>query len=115
MISINAGDDGIFHPPLPLKSPKNKKIKISDDHGKDVLYEFSRNLCNCDYVIEVVGSRPYAPREHSFIKNVYPDGTIDIVLAWTDKGLGIIVKTTGRTMRETSAIAEILKDKYCKL
>lgn len=83
--------------------------------NRNVLYEFSRNLCNCEYVIGVVGSRPYALRVHAFIKNVRMDGTIDIILPWTDKGLGIVVKTTGRTMRETSVIADILKEKYCKL
>jgi len=45
MISINAGDDGIFHPPLPLKSLLlalfifagiNRKIIIHQRNGIDV-------------------------------------------------------------------------------
>ena len=36
----------------------------------------------------------------------------DIVLPWTDKGYGVVVKTTGRTLRETERIGEIIEERY---
>ena len=37
---------------------------------------------------------------------------IEIVLPWTDKGYGIVVKTTGRTIRETQKIAQIIEEEF---
>ena len=45
-----------------------------------------------------------------FCKN--PNGLIEIVLPHTDKGLGLIVQTTGRNIRETEKIAEIIKNRF---
>ncbi len=35
-----------------------------------------------------------------------------IVLPWTDEGYGIVVKTTGRNIRETRRIGEIINERY---
>ena len=91
---------------------EDKKIKLSDDHGKDILMDFSKKVVRSEYVCEVLGSLPYSNHKRKFIRNVNSDGCIDICLPWTDQGLGIRVKTTGRNMRETTQIAGLLEDRY---
>ena len=90
-----------------------KSVHITDDHGKDKLKEFCDKNIRSPYVCSV-RSTSYSVGIHEFIKKVCTDGAIEIVLPWTDKGLSVVVKTTGRNMREIRAIAEILKDKYGK-
>ncbi len=90
----------------------DKKIVLRNDHGKDVLEDFSKRLVRCPYLIGVVNSLPYNPHERKFIKRVKENGLIEIVLPWTDKGYGIVIKTTGRTIRETEKIAEIIEEEF---
>lgn len=92
--------------------PEDKRIKLRDDHGKDILKAFSDRLVNSEYVIEIINSMPFNSKNRRFIHKIREDGIIEIVLPWTDEGHGIVVKTTGRNLRETERIAEILKDKY---
>ena len=47
-----------------------------------------------------------------FIRKTYSSGAIEIVDNSTDEGYALLVQTTGRNMRETDAIAEILKERY---
>ncbi len=91
---------------------KDKKISLRSDHGVDVLTEFSKRLLRCPYVIGVINSLPFNSFERRFIKKIREDGLIEIVLPWTDKGYGVVVKTTGRTMRETEMIGKIIMEKY---
>ena len=65
-----------------------------------------------EYIIEVVNSLPFNPKETDFIHKIKSDGLIEIVLPWTDAGLGIVVRTTGHTYAETKKIAEILEEEY---
>lgn len=90
----------------------DKKIILRNDHGMDVLKEFSKRLVRCPYLVEVVNSLPYNPYERKFIKKIRENGLIEIVLPWTDKGYGIVVKTTGRTFRETERIAELIEEEF---
>lgn len=92
--------------------PAEKKVALRDDHGKDILAAFSKKLVHSPYVEGVVNSLPFNPRARSFIRKVYPDGRIEIVLLWTDQGLGLVIQSTGRTLRETETIAELLKEEY---
>ena len=92
--------------------PQEKKIKLRDDHGKDVLKAFCDKIVYSEYVREIVNSIPFSSYDRRFIHKVYSDGMIELVLPWTDKGYGIAVKTTGRTIHETKKIADILKEKY---
>ena len=89
-----------------------KKIKLRDDHGKDILLVFGKKILSSPYVMEVVNSLPFNSSERKFIRKVKNDGLIEIVLPWTDKGLGMVIKTTGRNRRETEKIAEILEQEY---
>ncbi|WP_462270444.1 hypothetical protein [Desulfobacter sp.] len=61
---------------------------------------------------KVINSIPFNPNQKEFIKKILPDGKIEIVLTWTDQGLGCVIQTTGRNIHETYKISEILKKKY---
>ena len=56
---------------------------------------------------------PFSPNNRRrFIKRVHNDGLIEIVLPWTDEGYGVVVKTTGRNIRETERIGQIIYEEY---
>jgi len=93
---------------------EKKTIKLRDDHGKDILEDFSKRIVNSKYVVSVINSLPYNPNCRNFIKEVYPDGKIEIVLTKTDKGLGLVIKSTGRNLRETENIAKRLTEEFDK-
>jgi hypothetical protein len=90
-------------------SPADKRIHLSDHHGKKELGELCDRLKNSDYV-EEMQSTDWGGNE--FIREVYENGVVEIVLHKTDRGYAINVKTTGKDLLETKAIAEILKKKY---
>lgn len=93
-------------------APKDKKCELRNDHGKDVLTRFSKLIFQSKYVESVINSMPFNRFERNFIRRIYPDGKIEIVLTKTDQGLGMIVQTTGRNLRETTEIARILESKF---
>ena len=95
-------------------SPDKKPISLRDDHGKDKLMEHARNLMNSSYVEGVLTSLPFSSFTKTYInkQSDFAHGLIDVVLFWEDKGYCMRVKTTGRNIRETIAIAEILTKKY---
>lgn len=92
--------------------PTEKTIHLRDDHGKDILQKCSERLRRSPYVLSIVNSLPFNPKQRNFIKSVSPSGLIEIVLIDTDKGLGLVVQTTGRNLRETEEIANILSTEY---
>lgn len=92
--------------------PFNKLIKLRDDHGKDILMNFGKRILNSEYVVSVINSLPFNPKASKLIREIYPDGTIELVLYWEDKGYGMLVKTTGRNIHETKLIASILVEKF---
>lgn len=97
-----------------MLKPEEKNLSIRDDHGKDILTSFSNKILKSPYVIGVLNSLPFNPYQKEFIRKIKPDGIIEIVLIGTDNGLGIAIKTTGRTIRETRKIAEILKNEFSR-
>lgn len=105
-----------YSSPLELEEsdilPENKIIELRDDHGKDILLKFSKRIVQSPYVIEIINSLPYNPYHRKFIKKVFPNGNVEVVVTSTDKGLGIIIKTTGRNKRETEEIAKILESVF---
>lgn len=94
--------------------PHEKDIKLRDDWGKDKLQAFSERLVNSPYVKGIINSLPYNPWDKEFIREVYDDGRIELVLTKEDKGLGLVLQSTGRNRRETKEIARILYEKYYK-
>lgn len=93
-------------------SASEKSISLRNDHGKEVLQRFAERLCCSPYVIKIVNSLPYNPDETKFIRKITAIGLIEIVLTNTDKGLGLVVKSTGRNHKETEAIAKVLKEEF---
>lgn len=91
---------------------ENKIVSLRDDHGKDILEEHATTLCHNKYVEGVLCSLPFKPKHRSYIYRIYDDGAIDIVLYWDDRGLSMRIKTTGRNIQETTAIAYILREQY---
>lgn len=99
---------------LTTVSPNEKRIKLRDDHGQDILKEFSKRLIKSPYVIEIINSLPFNNKEKRFIHQIKENGIIECVLCWTDAGYGLVIRTTGRNKKETEKIAEILKEEYSK-
>ena len=95
-------------------SPDKKPISLRDDHGKDKLMDHARNLMKSPYVEGVLTSLPFSSFTKTYIEKQsdFAHGLIDVVLFWEDKGYCMRVKTTGRNIRETIAIAEILSKRY---
>lgn len=91
-----------------------KKFHVRADHGKDVLKEFWNKLKNCEYVDACINSLSFNSSDKELIRDIKPNGQIELVLYWTDKGLGIVIQTTGRNYRETKKIADMLAEKYSK-
>ena len=91
-----------------------KIINLRDDHGKDVLKHFVDKLISSPYVVKVINSLPFNPRERKFTRKIYPDGKIEIVLTWTDEGFGLILQTTGRNLQETKEIANFIEKRHNK-
>ncbi len=92
--------------------PDNKHIHLADHHGKDELEELCNRLKYNRFVIEIRSMEWCRGKCNDFIKKFHPDGTVEIVLYKTDSKYALLVKTTGRNLRETKAIAEILSEEY---
>lgn len=91
----------------------DKKIRLSDDHhGKDILEKFSKKLLKSPYVNGIINSLEYHPEIKDPILAANEDGIIKFVLTCTDRGLGLVIQSTGRNKNETEKIAEILNKKY---
>ena len=91
---------------------EKKRIRLRDDHGKDTLMDFAKRITLSPFVREVVNSLPYNPGQTEPIKKCHDDGKIEIVLPKTDRGLGLVVQSTGHDIGQTESIADLLKKKY---
>ncbi|HAF29037.1 MAG TPA: hypothetical protein DCG75_08310 [Bacteroidales bacterium] len=92
--------------------PSTKHIHFRDDHETSILMAFAKRIVNSKYLVSIINSLPFNSATSRFIRKCYSDGKIEIVLHWEDKGIGMVIQTTGRNYNETLAIAEILKEKY---
>ena len=79
-----------------------------------MLKDFWNKLKNCEYVESCINSLPFNSFDKELIRDVKPNGQIELVLYWTDKGLGMVIQTTGRNYRETKKISDIIAEKYSK-
>lgn len=93
---------------------KSKNISLRDDHGKDILRRFAEKVIKNCYVNGIINSLPFNPNTSRFIKAVYKDGRVEVVLHWEDAGYGMVIDTTGRNFRETDEIAKLLRDEFDK-
>ncbi|NVO11022.1 MAG: hypothetical protein HXX16_13760 [Bacteroidales bacterium] len=90
-------------------NPNDKKIHLTTHHGQKELNELWSKLKNSPYVIEGMSIEWGG---NSFFKNPTNDGKVDIVHLKSDKRYVLQIQTTGRTLRETKVIAEMLKKEY---
>lgn len=112
-------DDLMYSGKLDLKkrskTPTDDDITLSGDHhGNKELKAFAKKLFKNEYVECVINNIDFSPKAINFIKNIYPDGKIELVLHWESAGYGMVIQTTGKNYRETEAIAEILKKEFDK-
>ena len=91
---------------------KRQNISLRDDHGKDVLQKFAERLIHNEYINGVINSLPFNSHTSRFIKSVYKNGLIEIVLHWEDEGFGMVIESTGRNFRETNEIAKIIRTQF---
>ncbi len=94
------------------KKPEGKKIHLREDHGRDILMHAAKKLVNSPYVEEIINSLPFNPKTTEPVKSISDDGLVELVLTKTDKGYGMVIKTTGRNKKETEEIIKILVEKY---
>lgn len=92
--------------------PELKAIHLRDDHGKDILTEFSKKIRRSPYVKKIVNSLQFNPRRVDPIRRTTADGLVEFVLTWTDAGYGICIQTTGSNLLETNVIALHLKSEF---
>ena len=91
--------------------PMDKKIHLSDHHGKAELQAFSKRIVMSPYVEEVVNSIDRDSYDKAFVSSLHDGNMIDIRLV-NKGGFGLTVKTTARNMRQLKAIARLLEKKY---
>jgi len=90
-------------------SPNDKPIHLADHHGKLELKTLCDRLKQSVY-IEEMRSANWGGK--GFVRKVYPNGVIEIVLIKTTRKYALWIRSTGRNYRETLAIAEKLEERY---
>ncbi len=91
---------------------EDKRIHLRDDHGKDVLEKFADKILKETYIAEIVNSLPFDSESNEFISRICDNGLIEVRLIRTDKGLGMVLKTTARNHMEATYMAADLQQKY---
>lgn len=92
--------------------PEKKSYKFRNDHGSDKLTSLWNRLRNCDFIISAINSLEFNPSGKEFIEKCFDDGKMHIRLVGSDAGYGMVIQTTGKNMRETTAIGEKIRQKY---
>jgi len=93
--------------------PNNKKFHLSDHHGKKELSDFWDKIKKSLY-IESARSTRFGSDGKIFIREIYDNGEIEIVLNNTNREYALLAQTTGKDILETTAIADILKLEFGK-
>ncbi len=82
---------------------------FGDHHGKEYLQPLADKLVKSPYVVEIKST---GFGGNSFIRKIFDNGVIEIVVMKRDERFALWVQTTGRNYRETAAIAQNLKERY---
>ncbi len=90
-------------------APAQKKVHLSDHHGKKELEAFSKRLKNNVFIVEIKSTN-WGGKE--LIRKVHSDGKIELVLYWTQREYALLIQTTGKSQRETEEIARQLKEQF---
>ena len=94
--------------------PNRKPINIRDDHGQDILLIFAKKICRSAYVKKIINSLPFNSAQPNSIRRTYPNGIVEFVLSWSDRGYGLCIQTTGRNLAETNTIALHLEKEFAE-
>jgi hypothetical protein len=100
---------------VPIKTSipfDKKKIHIASHHGEAELKALCKRLRNNEYVVEMRSMEWCRGRCNNFVKKIYKNGTIELVLYKEQIKYGLLVQTTGRNYSETKMISEILDKNY---
>jgi hypothetical protein len=90
--------------------PNDKSITLfGDHHGKEHLQPLADKLVKSPYVVEIKST---GFGGNSFIRKIFDNGVLEIVVMKRDERFALWVQTTGRNYRETEAIAQNLRERY---
>lgn len=89
--------------------PHTKVCHITPHHGKKELIDFWDKIKNSPYVLSGISTDWGGT---GFIRKIYEDGNIELVLVKTSRKYALRVQTTGRNRYETRKIAKILEKGY---
>ncbi|NJO02297.1 MAG: hypothetical protein HC880_11955 [Bacteroidia bacterium] len=93
--------------------PDEKDFKLADTHhGNDKLKRFWKKIRKSEYIISCVNSISWDSYTRTLVGKKEANGQVEIFLYWEDEGFGMKLQTTGRNLKETEKIAEILQKEY---
>lgn len=101
----------------PIKKKLGQHHKaVGKHHGKELLYAHALKLIESPYVEEIITSAEYGrASEKDYIAGFGDEnGVIRIMLTWEEPKVSMLIKTTGRNIKETKAIANILRNQFAK-
>lgn len=113
-LGVNFGA-GIVDVQLPQPcniDPSQKKIHFRDDHGREVVDAFARQLVRNEFVVEVINSIEWDSGCNHFVDDVRADGVVYVRMHWEGRGYGLAVKTTARGIPQTMLIARELERQF---
>jgi hypothetical protein len=90
-------------------APADKDLHLASHHGQNELKALWDRLKNNPYVVAARSTDWGGKR---FIRKFNRNGVVEIVLVDSEREYALWVQTTGRNLRETKAIAEILQDRF---
>lgn len=111
-VNFGAGTVDVQLPQPCNIDPSQKKIHYRDDHGREVIDAFARQLVRNEFVVAVINSIEWDSGCNHFIDDVRSDGVIYVRMHWKSKGYGLAVKTTARGVPQTMLVANELKRKF---
>lgn len=92
--------------------PEGKVNRFPHHHGSEESQEFAKQVANSKYVSKVLNSIDHKSGNKNFIHKIHDDGLIEIRMTWTERGLGIVVATTGKNKSQIAWIAKHLEKNY---
>ena len=93
-------------------APESKVNRFPQHHGREECQEFAKQVAKSKYVSKVLNSIDHKSGDKNFIHKIHDDGLIEIRMTWTERGLGVIVATTGRNKSQIAWIAKHLEKNY---
>ena len=92
--------------------PEIKVNRFPQHHGREECQEFAKQVAKSKYVSKVLNSIDHKAGDKNFIHKIHDDGLIEIRMTWTERGLGIVVATTGKNKSQIAWIAKHLEKNY---